>query len=66
MRKLLVYNQVSLDGFIADENGDMGFAHKSDPGWNQYVMQNAGSRGQILFGRITYDMMASFIYKTVA
>jgi len=60
MRKLIVFNHVSLDGYFTDKNGDMSWAHKQDPEWNAFVSQNASSGGQLLFGRKTYDMMASY------
>jgi dihydrofolate reductase len=60
MRKLLVFNQTSLDGFIADEKGDMSWAHKQDPEWNDWVASNASGGGELVFGRITYQQMASF------
>jgi len=60
MRKLIVFNQVSLDGYIADANGDMSWAHKSDPEWNAFASQNASGNGVLLFGRVTYDMMAAW------
>ncbi len=60
MRKIVVFNNVSLDGFIADRNGDMRWAHKQDPEWNSFTGENASLPGQLLFGRITYDLMASY------
>ncbi len=60
MRKLIVFNMVSLDGFIADAKGDMRWAHRSDPEWNDFVRGNASGGGELLFGRVTYDMMASY------
>jgi dihydrofolate reductase len=60
MPKLVVYNSMSLDGYFTDANGDMSWAHKRDPEWQAFVTENAGSGGQLLFGRVTYDMMASF------
>jgi len=60
MRKLIVFNQVSIDGFIADAAGDMSWAHRSDPEWNAFVAGNAGSDGELLFGRTTYEQMAAF------
>jgi dihydrofolate reductase len=58
--KLVVFNQVSLDGYFTDANGDMSWAHKQDPEWNAFVAENAQGGGVLLFGRITYEMMASF------
>jgi dihydrofolate reductase len=60
MRKLIVFNQVSLDGFIADANGDMSWAHKSDPEWIAFTSGNAKGGGELCFGRKTYDQMAGF------
>ena len=60
MRKLAVFNTVSLDGYFVDDKADMSWAHKQDPEWNAFVQGNAGGRGELVFGRVTYDMMASF------
>lgn len=60
MRKLKVFNSVTVDGYFTDKQGDMSWAHKSDPEWNEYVADNAQSGGELLFGRVTYQMMESF------
>ena len=60
MRKLVVFNQVTLDGYIADINGDMSWAHKQDAEWNTFVQENARGGGELLFGRITYELMTSY------
>jgi dihydrofolate reductase len=60
MRQLTIFNQVSLDGFIADASGDMSWAHKDDAEWNEYVASNASGGGELVFGRVTYEQMASF------
>jgi dihydrofolate reductase len=62
MGKLIVFNHVTLDGFFTDEKGDMSFAHHhhGDAEWNAFVEQNAGGGGALLFGRITYEMMAGY------
>src|SRR5262249_8321885 len=60
MRKLTVYNSVSLDGYFMDANGDMSWAHKMDPEWQAYVAENASGGGELLFGRVTYDLMANY------
>jgi dihydrofolate reductase len=60
MPKLVVYNSMSLDGYFTDANGDMSWAHKQDPEWQAFVSENASGGGQLLFGRVTYDLMASF------
>jgi dihydrofolate reductase len=62
MRRLTVFNQVSLDGYFTDANGDMSWAHKGGDNaeWNAFVANNAEQGGALLFGRVTYEMMASF------
>ena len=60
MRKIIVFNQVSLDGYFVDRNGDMSWAHKQDPEWNAFVASNASGGGELLFGRVTYDLMVSY------
>jgi dihydrofolate reductase len=58
MRKLIVFNQVTLDGYFADMTGDMSWAHKQDPEWNAFIADNASGGGVLVFGRVTYEMMA--------
>jgi dihydrofolate reductase len=60
MRRIAVFNQVTLDGYIADLNGDMSWAHKQDAEWNAFVAGNAKGDSALLFGRVTYEMMASW------
>jgi len=62
MRRLLVFNNVSLDGYFTDANNDMSFAKRDadDPEFEAFVAQNAGGDGILLFGRITYEMMSAF------
>jgi dihydrofolate reductase len=62
MRRLVVFNSVSLDGYFVDINGDMRWAHNAnkDEGWDKFVSANASGGGLLLFGRVTYEMMAGF------
>jgi dihydrofolate reductase len=60
MRKVNVFDNVSLDGFFTDAKGDMSWAHKQDEEWNAFASANASGNGELLFGRVTYDMMAAF------
>jgi dihydrofolate reductase len=60
MRRLTVFNNVTLDGYFADSNGDMSWAHKGDDEWNGFVAENATGGGVLVFGRITYELMASY------
>ena len=60
MRKLKVFNNVSLDGFFVDSNGDMSWAHRRDREWEEFTEGNASGGGELVFGRKTYEMMAGF------
>lgn len=60
MRKVLVFNSVSLDGYFVGANGDISWAHKTDPEWDAFVSENARGNGVLMFGRVTYDLMAGF------
>ena len=60
MRKLIVFNMVSVDGFFVDSEGDMRWAHKNDAEWNAFTSGNASGSGVLVFGRITYELMASY------
>jgi dihydrofolate reductase len=60
VRKLVVFNMVSLDGFFVDSKGDMSWAHKNDAEWNAFIGENASGNGVLVFGRITYELMASY------
>lgn len=60
MRKVIVFNNISLDGYFTDPNNDMSWAHREDPEFNAFTAENASGEGVLLFGRKTYDLMASF------
>jgi dihydrofolate reductase len=60
MRKLGVFNSVTLDGYFVDMHGDMSWAHKNDPEWDAFTADNAKGEAVLVFGRITYEMMASW------
>lgn len=60
MRRLHVFENVSLDGYFTDAGNDMSWAHRRDPEWNAFVGGNASGNGALLFGRATYDQMRAF------
>ena len=61
MRKLVVFNSVTLDGYFSGPNGDLSWAHRpKDPEWDAFVAENASGGGLLLFGRITYELMAGY------
>jgi len=61
MRHLMVFNQISLDGFFSGANGDISWAKANqDPEWKDFVHKNANNDGVFLFGRVTYELMKSY------
>src|SRR5689334_7874058 len=61
MRKLVAFNNVTLDGYFAGRNGDFSWAKGSmDPEFHAFVAENAKSGGELIFGRITYQLMSSY------
>jgi dihydrofolate reductase len=62
MRKLRVFESISVDGYFTDANGDMSWAHagREDAEFAGWVSSNAGSGAELLFGRKTYQMMEAY------
>jgi len=60
MRRLVVFNSVTLDGYFVDMNGDMSWAHNDDAEFNAFVQGNARGGGELVFGRKTYELMAGY------
>lgn len=62
MRQLVVFDNVTLDGYFTGPNGDFSWAHAGapDPEFDAWVEGNASGGGELLFGRITYQMMAGY------
>jgi dihydrofolate reductase len=62
MAKLQVFNSVTLDGYFSGENGDFSWAHRpeKDEEFDAFVKDNASGGGILVFGRITYELMASY------
>ena len=62
MRKLSVFESVTLNGYFSGADGDMSwaYAHSADPEFQEFVQGNASAAGVLLFGRVTYQMMESY------
>lgn len=60
MRKLSVFNFISLDGcFEGALSGDIGW-HSHDTESSGYAADMLAKNNTLLFGRVTYDMMAGY------
>jgi dihydrofolate reductase len=62
LRRLNAFMQVSLDGRFAGASDDMSFAHKqaADAEWRRFMAANVSGGGVLMFGRTTYELMASW------
>lgn len=62
MRRLVAFHNVTLDGFFADSSDDISWAHRDagDAEWSAFVADNASAGDTLVFGRITYELMASY------
>jgi dihydrofolate reductase len=59
MRKLGVFNLVTLDGYFAGEGGDISW-HMVDEEFQELANAASNSGDMLLFGRVTYELMAGF------
>lgn len=62
MRKLCVFESISIDGYFTDRHDDIDWAHagREDTEFSEWVSGNAQGGGALLFGRKTYQMMEAF------
>jgi dihydrofolate reductase len=59
MKKLTVFNFITLNGFYKDSDNGIGW-HNHDRDGDDHAADAMRTKSTLLFGRITYDMMASF------
>ena len=59
MRKVIFFMLVSLDGFFEGPDRDINW-HHVDEEFNEFAIQQLGTVGTLLFGRVTYEGMASY------
>ena len=59
MRKLFVSNLVTLDGYFEGPNRDISW-HNVDAEFNEYAVEMLDSVDTLIFGRVTYELMANF------
>lgn len=59
MRKLIAQEVISLDGFFAGLNGEVDW-HLVGDEYEEYAKKFLESLDMLLFGRVTYQLMASY------
>jgi dihydrofolate reductase len=62
VRKLRVFESISVDGYFTDPSGDISWAHagRDDAEFAGWVGENATSGGELLLGRKTYQIMEAY------
>lgn len=62
MKKISVFNHVSIDGFFSGPNNEIDWfkSLKKDIVWDEYTHSQAKSGNTLLFGHTTYDLMKSY------
>jgi dihydrofolate reductase len=59
MRKVIFFMLISLDGFYEGPNHDLNW-HHVDEEFNEFAIAQLNKVDTLLFGRVTYEMMASY------
>lgn len=59
MGKLIAYNFTTLNGYFKGPDNDISW-HRHGEEENGFAADSLGSKATLLFGRVTYEMMASF------
>jgi dihydrofolate reductase len=59
MRNLVVFNLVTIDGYFTGRDGDISW-HNVDAEFQQLAEEKYNSGNTLLFGRVTYELMASY------
>ena len=59
MRKIIVFNLVTVDGLFAGPNGEIDW-HNYDEEMGAYSIEQLKSLGALIFGKTTYELMASY------
>ena len=59
MRKVILFNLVTLDGFFEGPNRDINW-HIVDDEFNEFAIDQLNSADGLIFGRVTYELMASY------
>jgi dihydrofolate reductase len=59
VRKVIVSEMVSLDGFFSGPNGELDW-HVVDEEFNEFAIEQLNAMDVLLFGRVTYQVMASY------
>lgn len=60
MRRLSVYNFITVNGFYKGPNNDISWGKPGGEEEKDYAKQGANSGSTLIFGRVTYEMMSAY------
>lgn len=59
MSKIVIFNMLSLDGYYAGLDGNIDW-HSVDDEFNEFAIPHTKEFSALIFGRVTYELMAGF------
>jgi len=59
MRKLIVFNLITVDGFYAGLDGDISW-HNVDDEFQEFAIEQTKTFATHVYGRVTYEIMANY------
>ena len=59
MGKLILFNMMTIDGFFEGKNKEIDW-HQVDSEFNNFAIEQLDSASTLVFGRITYQLMAGY------
>ena len=59
MRRLILFNMMTLDGFFEGPGHNIDW-HTVDEEFNQFAIEQLAEAGALVFGRVTYELMAGY------
>jgi dihydrofolate reductase len=60
LRKLFAFNMVTLDGFFEGPNQEIDWHNADNAEFNEFAIEQTSSVDTLVFGRLTYQLMASY------
>ena len=59
MRKVIMFNLITLDGYFEGLNKDITW-HQVDDEFNEFAIEQLSKSDGLIFGRVTYQLMAAY------
>jgi dihydrofolate reductase len=59
MNKIILFNLMTVDGFFEGPNKEIDW-HNVDSEFNDFAVKQLGNASCLIFGRLTYELMANY------